>query len=448
MRKLMFAVSMLVATSMLLAACGSTTQTPATPTTGAPAPKVQIRWLVGTGTDTEPIEAAIADFNASQDRIELSLALPTEGADMVGPIGWAGSNLFQGQYLDLTGLIASSGFDTSIFNQGLLKLDQTEEGQMGLPFAIAPAAVYYVPAMFDAAGLNYPPAEFGKPYLMPDGSERPWDWNTLADVARLLTLDDEHRNATEEGFDRARIVQFGFVPQWEDIVTLAGFWGDGMPGYYASSNLEVHIPVEAKQAWTWYYDGMWGAQPFIPTGAQANSAELGSGNTFNSGKVAMAVTHSWYTCCLIDFAAAGNEFQLAALPASPNDGRVYDHVQVDSFHIFKDSPHPNEALEVITYLITAGNLARDLDALPAIEGQQAAFFEARSAQYPFVTSWQPFMDGLADAHILPAGGYMPNFNDAWGRLMTFADNLQTTEGLDLAAEILALEEDLTVIVQK
>ena len=30
---------------------------------------------------------------------------------------------------------------------------------MGLPFAVFPSAMYYVPAMFDEVGLEYPPTE-------------------------------------------------------------------------------------------------------------------------------------------------------------------------------------------------------------------------------------------------------------------------------------------------
>ncbi|MCI0556211.1 MAG: hypothetical protein L0287_35155 [Anaerolineae bacterium] len=78
--------------------------------------KVQIRWFVGLGTGTNPEQVAVqeevvADFNASQDAIELVLeivpfeaardALSTQiasgaGPDIVGPVGWGGSNDFFG----------------------------------------------------------------------------------------------------------------------------------------------------------------------------------------------------------------------------------------------------------------------------------------------------------------------------------------------------------------
>lgn len=447
MRKLMFAVSILVATSMLLAACSGTTpaQAPATPTASAPAPKIPIRWMVSTGPVMEPV---VAGFNASQDRIELSLADPDGAADMVGPVGWNAVNTFHGQFLDMTPAIEATSLDTSIFPEDLLEMFRTEEGLMGLPYAISPAVMFYVPALFDQAGLSYPPAEYGGPYLMPDGTEKPWDWNTLAEIARLLTIDANGKNATGEGFDRNKIVQFGYSPQWQHVAHMAGFWGAGAADYYDPASLEAHVPEPARQAWQWYYEGMWGEQPFIPANTAATWPLFSSGDFLSSGKVAMVVGRSWATCCLTGFTAGGNEFQLAALPANPNDGQVHGCMDMDAFRIFKDTPHPNEALEVIVYMITVARLAPVTHALPAIEGQRAANLEVRSEQYPFVTSWQPLLDGIAYPDIPPVDGYMPNFVDAWLRLDTFGDLMTSTEGLDLEVEIASLESDLTAIFQK
>ena len=121
-------------------------------------------------------------FNKSQDNIQLILevvpfnsakdALSTQiasgnGPDIVGPVGFGGSNAFYGQWLDLTDLMAKTNYDTSLFNHALVKFYQTEEGQVGLPFAVFPAAPSSRPRMFDEAGLNYPPAKYGEMYCCP-----------------------------------------------------------------------------------------------------------------------------------------------------------------------------------------------------------------------------------------------------------------------------------------
>lgn len=187
MKKFLFVITALIIASMALAACGApaATEAPAEPAapeaTEAPAPvepapteKTQVRWFVGLGTGTNPEQVAIqeevvADFNASQDEIELVLeivpydaardTLSTQiasdaGPDIIGPVGMGGSNDFYGQYLDLTPYIESSGFDTSIFDPALIEFYQTEDGQVGLPFAVFPGGFYFRPDLFEEAGLN------------------------------------------------------------------------------------------------------------------------------------------------------------------------------------------------------------------------------------------------------------------------------------------------------
>src|SRR5689334_17445647 len=227
MKKSLFVTSLLIIASMILTACGgaAATQAPApateaptaapaateaptaapaateAPTAVPPTPtltpypvadcqagKTCVRWFVGlgTGTNVEQIavqEAVVKDFNSSQDKIQLILEiipnnsstndiLSTEfasvnGPVIVGPVGWAGSNAFYGQWLDIGPLIKSSGFDTSIFDPALIKFYQVEgQGQVGLPFAVFPGAMYYVPAMFDEAGLSYPPTKYGDKYTL------------------------------------------------------------------------------------------------------------------------------------------------------------------------------------------------------------------------------------------------------------------------------------------
>ena len=226
MKKLLYILSLLIIASMVLTACGggaatqasrrnrspprpkpplpkprppkpeplkpAATEAPAATPTLTPYPvaeceggKVCIRWFVGLGTGTDAPQIAtqeevVADFNASQDEIQLILeivpynsardALSTQiasgaGPDIVGPVGWGGSNDFYGQWLDITPQIESSGFDTSIFDPALIKFYQTEEGQVGLPFAVFPGAMYFLPALFDEAGLAYPPQVYGEKYV-------------------------------------------------------------------------------------------------------------------------------------------------------------------------------------------------------------------------------------------------------------------------------------------
>jgi multiple sugar transport system substrate-binding protein len=489
MKKLLYVLSLLVIASMILAACTppateapaeepAATEAPAEEPAATEAPaeepaageKIQVRWFVGLGTGTNPEQVAaqeevVSDFNASQDRIELVLeivpydaardTLSTQiasgaGPDIVGPVGWGGSNDFYGQWLDLTPYIESSGFDVSIFDPALVAFYQTEEGQVGLPFAVFPGAMYFQPAMFDEAGLNYPPQVYGEKYVMPDGTEKDWNWETITEVAKLLTVDVNGLNSTEEGFDRAQMVQVGYAPQWQSILSIGTFYGGAAKlysgtekGSYAST-----IPDSWKEGWKWYYDGMYGDQPFIATGPLAGAPEFGNGNIFNAGKAAMGLTQTWYTCCLAEFRDAGNEFQLGIQPIGAN-GEVSGRVDADTYRILKDSKNPDAAFEVLAYLITTGGdkLLPVYGAMPAIAEKTDAFFEVKSNDYPFVTdeSWNVFVQGLAYPDAPSSEQYQPNSIKANNRFATFLDLMNNTEGLDFDAEYQKLVDDINAI---
>ena len=161
MRKLSFLISLLVLASLLLAACGGAapTEAPAPAATEAPAAaaatdtpvpeepepeamgeQVQIRWYVGlgAGSDEPTFDAQkqfVADFNASQDKIELVLeivdnnvaydTLATQIAggnapDIVGPVGIRGRDSFRGAWLDLQPLVDKTNYDLSDFDPSMV----------------------------------------------------------------------------------------------------------------------------------------------------------------------------------------------------------------------------------------------------------------------------------------------------------------------------------------
>jgi multiple sugar transport system substrate-binding protein len=508
MKKMMYILSLLIIVSLILVACGTATpevEAPAAEEAAEPADsagedveeaaedpedaaepaepvdsgeeaaagdRVQIRWFVGLGTGTEPEQIAIQeevveDFNSSQDGIELVLevvpydaardTLATQiasgnGPDIIGPVGWGGSNGFYGQWLDIGPYIEQTGFDTSVFDPALVEFYQTEEGQVGLPFAVFPGAMFYVPAYFDEVGLAYPPQTYGEQYEL-DGEMVDWNWETVTEVAKRLTIDVNGLNATEEGFDATQIVQAGYSPQWQHPNSIATFYGGAAKIYEGeeAGSYESTIPDSWADAWQWYYDGMWGDQPYMATGPLSASPEFGNGNIFNTGKAAMGLTQTWYTCCLAEFRDAGHEFQLGIQPMDAN-GVVNGRIDADTFRIWKGTSNPEEAFEVLNYLITDGGdkLLPIYGAMPAIPEKTDDFFAQKSADYPFVTpeSWDVFIQGLAYPDTPSAEQYLPNWNEAFARIQTFGDLLTNTDDLDFDAEFESLQNDLTAIYNR
>ena len=43
--------------------------------------------------------------------------------------------------------------------------------------------LWYSPALFDEAGLEYPPHAYGDTYTMPDGTEAEWNYDTVKQLA-------------------------------------------------------------------------------------------------------------------------------------------------------------------------------------------------------------------------------------------------------------------------
>jgi len=432
--------------------------------------KTQIKWFVGLEVGASPeqiasLEEVVADFNQSQAESELTLQTATaggaydvlasqfatgQGPDIVGPISRGTANTFPNQWLSLDEAIRTTNYDLSPYNPALVDFYKNAQGIISLPFAVSPSAIYYAPARFDELGLEYPPQEYGDKYRL-DGQDVDWNWATLSEVAQRLTIDINGFNATQPEFDREHIDQVGFSFEGQGVLSIAAFFGAGKiyeepEGSYVSS-----VPAAWKSAWAWWYDAMWGAQPFMATGVLADTFEFGKGNVFYAGKSAMGLSQAWFTCCLTSFPRAGQEFQLAVLPMSA-DGLVHGRITEQSFYIWKQSQHTQEAFQVLTYLVTtaADKLLPAYDAMSALPEKAGTFFTQRSIEYPFITqkSWNVFIQGMTYPDIPGADQYLPHRNEALSRFQTFGDILRYDGNLNFDVEFQRLQDDLTVIYNK
>ncbi len=135
-----------------------------------------------------------------------------------GRSGIGGAEAFHGQWLDLTDLIAKNKYDLSQFPSNIVDIYKLDEGQVGIPFAIYPSALFYKRSLFEEANLEEPPHKYGDQYTL-DGKQVEWNYDTAREVALRLTVDKAGKDATEAGFDPKSIVQYGFEaaarrPSW------------------------------------------------------------------------------------------------------------------------------------------------------------------------------------------------------------------------------------------
>ncbi|RLD09192.1 MAG: sugar ABC transporter substrate-binding protein [Chloroflexota bacterium] len=475
-KTLLFVIALLVIASMLLTACK-----PATTEEVAPSEeeaevveeveeaeevveeaeeveeteKVQIRWFVGLGTGAQPEqvpleEAVVARFNETHDNIELVVEfvdnaqapdqLKTQIAagdppDIIGPVGWSGTNEFTGLFLDLEPYMGD--FDWSDFDMDSVAAYRLNgEDLLGLPFAVFPSMIFYNTALFDEAGLEYPPHEWGGNYA--DGEV--WDIAKLEELAMYLTVDANGNDATMDEFDPENIVQFGYHTQWTDPRGQAAalFGGDN----FIDADGNAVLSDTWREAFNWYYEGMH-EKHFMPNATYQGSDLLAAGNPFDSGNVAMVHCHLWYTCCL---GTVGENWDIAAVP-SHGDGQLVSKLHADTFRVFAATEHPEEAVEVLLWLTGegAGDLLQIYGGMPGRKSLQEEFFAGLDEQFPQGVDWQVAIDGLAYPETPNHESNLPNYAKAYDRIGAFQTLYETEAGLDINAELDKLIADLQAI---
>jgi multiple sugar transport system substrate-binding protein len=414
-----------------------------------------VRWFVGLGTgqNAEQVaaqQAVVEAFNASQDEIELRIEIVQNDVaydtlatliasgnppDIVGPVGVRGSNAFTGNWLDLEPVIESTGYDLSQFPEATVDFYRVEgEGLIGLPFGVFPSFLYYNRALFDEAGLDYPPHRYGEPYA--DGDA--WDYDKLTELAKILTVDADGNDAFEDGFDPSDIVQFGYINQWTDARGAATQFG---AGNFVDDDGNAYVPDHWREGFHWIYNAMW-QDRFIPTQAYEDSELLSTPNAFASGNVAMAQTHLWFTCCLEEMS---DEWDIAAMPTY--NGEPTAKLHADTFRILNNTQNPEAAFTVLAYLVGEGSLPllQVYGGMPARPEETDAFFAGLDETYPHGVDWQVVLDSLDYPDNPSHEANMPNFNRADERIGVFYSLMLSDGTLDIDAELDNLVRDLQAL---
>ena len=448
------------------------TATPAPKPTSVPSPTIpptvvtsaegcapgatKVTWFIGLGAGSQPDdvtkEKAWADkFNKSQkeacvvmqvvyntgtnsyDALKAMLAAGNP-PDIVGPVGKMGRATFQGAWADVSVLARDAGFDLTKYDANLLEFTKDEGVLVGIPFALFPSFLYYNKALFDEAKLPYPPHKVGEQY-----QGKPWDLATFQSLAQKLTVDKAGNDATNAKFDPKTIKQFGFFEQWTDARGVATFFGGGLP-YDAKDMKTAVIPDNWKQAWKWYYEGVW-KNRFMPTSDYYNSDLLGQGNTFGTGNVGMVWSHTWYTCC---FDLAKTKWDIAVVPTI--NGKITAKLHGDTFAITKASKNQKAAFNILTKMVVDQDLFQIYGGMPADPKDQPAFFAALDKRTaPNKVDWSVASEMLKYPDLPNHESWLPNMIKANDLFTAFRNKMDQTPGLDMDAEIAKLQIDLSSV---
>lgn len=424
---------------------------------GCAATATKLTWYVGlgAGADADVIpkeEAWVDNFNKTQteacltlqvvhnpesyDTLKAQLAAGT-APDIVGPVGKAGRASFQGAWADVGALATGAGVDLSSYDPALLEFTKDEGVLVGIPFALFPSFIFYNKDLFDEAKLPYPPHKVGEQY---DG--KAWNLETLSELAQKLTVDANGADATDPAFDPENITQFGYYEQFTDARGIATLFGGGLP-YEESDPKTAKIPDNWRAAWKWYYDSVW-TNHFSPNDDYQQSDLLAKGNPFSSGNVAMAHSHSWYTCC---FDIQKTNWDVAVMPEI--DGKITAKLHGDTFAILNQSKNKEAAFKVLQQMVVDKELYQIYGGMPAKAEDRADFFERFDARVaPNDVDWTVVEEMVKYPDLPNHESWLPNLikaNDLFGK---FRKLLDQTPGLDVDKEIDTLESQLDAIFKE
>ena len=260
-------------------------------------------WHGYTEADGDVLEQIVDDFNASQDDVVVSTEinpwaviddtlLPAlsagNGPDLVAmPAERLPVYADRGAFVSLDDFYADPANNAENVNPGAVDMITVGGTKYGVPTGFVPLAVYYNKALFAAAGIEEPPA----------------DWDEWVATAKALTV-DANGDGTPE--------QYGVV--LPDHATVANglwpslFYGNGGQIVENGDTAVIDSPENAETLEFWR-DAIVGDK-ISPTGVDGIEAD----GVFSAGQAAMTIGGPWMV-----FIAADNgiDYGIAPIPAGP-----------------------------------------------------------------------------------------------------------------------------------
>lgn len=444
--KMLVIISLVLASGCAPAAVNPTSAsvpTQAPPQDGA----VQITILVGFGTGTDPSQIELhnqiaEEFNSTHSDIQISFVTVSYEEhdskfstmlagemppDLVLPIGVMGVATYYDEWLDISPYIKRDNYDTSDYYGPALELQTYPDKMIGLPIGVYPSVTFYNEDLFDKAGLEYPPHQFGA---------AGWTYDKVVEIGQKLTIDNNGKDATAADFDPDNIVQWGW-DGWDWLpwrMVPAKFGGNplGMSADFKQVDMNNSAWQEGLQfisdtIWKWHVR---------PTG-ELSTASFTDIDPLQSGQIAMWESFSWMAYNYETWTQAFN-WNVAAIPAGPH-GQIVAEANGDSFAIPKSSKHPDQAWEVAKWLMQPEIMARlseSYGCIPARKSLAEGWLQEMKAAYPKV-DFQVFLDSISYLDAQPNHeSWVPNYKKVWDAmentmsLVTSGSNTNVTEVLN------------------
>lgn len=246
-----------------------------------------------------------------------------------------------GVLMNLQERVAADGVDTSVYPRSLVELYSLDGNLYGLPKDFDTIALFYNKDMFDAAGIDYPTAD--------------WTWDDLKAAAQTLTTDGN----------------WGFASTTADQ---AGYWNfiyenGGQVVNEAGTEVLIGEPA-ACDAISYLYSFV--ADGLSPDGATMSSVDPWT-QLFPGGRVGMVVGGSWLARTYAD---AEPTIDVAPLPQKVERASIIHGL---ANVVWSKTDHPDEAWAFAKFLGSEGAatlLAQSGTVIPAYNGFQDAWVES------------------------------------------------------------------------
>jgi multiple sugar transport system substrate-binding protein len=264
---------------------------------------------------------------------------------------------------------ANPGFLDGFYPQTLTAY-KVDDGYYGLPRDFQTIVLFYNKDMFDAAGLDYPTAD--------------WTYDDLLAAAKTLTKDND---------SDGKIDQYGISTDTWDMEL---FWSEAIWAYGGEIISEDHSKTligegGAREAWA-FIDSLY-KEGVMPTPTTAG--EFGF-DLFQSGMAAMTTIGHW---AVPGYVQAGINFDAAPMPKGPAGQAT--SVNSAGFVISKDSKNADAAFEFIKFALSEAGQKRLAELGFAIPVLKSVAEGDSYLKQPGQLNQQVFLDSLGFAHMKP-----------------------------------------------
>jgi len=232
----------------------------------------------------------------------------------------------RGFVLDLRQFVSSELDPATIQDWDRAQYDSffTQDGQQyGLPKYHGALALYYNKDLFDQYQVEYPSGN--------------WDHNDYLSAMKRLTRDRDRDGRTDLWGSMLDI-------SWERIQVHVNAWGGHLADPEDHTRCRMADP-EAMAALEWIRARMWDDKVMAtPLDVQ----NLGTREAFIGGRVAMVEDGSWALKDIL----AGADFRVGVAPFPAGPVRRVTLATTDGYGIYSGTKHPNEAWELVKFLIS------------------------------------------------------------------------------------------------